>query len=57
MAMDELAKANHSVMKLGGDAITHEATMKQLEEDVAKWKDWASKSSDRVSHLERVGNK
>ena len=36
MAMDELAKANHSVMKLGGDAIAHEATMKQLEEGLGE---------------------
>ena len=57
MAMDELAKANHSVMKLGGDVVTREATMKLLEEDVAKYKEWAAKSTDRVSELERMGNK
>ena len=56
-AMDELAKANHRVMKLGGNAITREARMKLLEEDVAKYKDWAAKSAERVSALEKVGNK
>ena len=57
MVMDELAKANHSVMKLGGDAIAREATIKQLEEDLAKWKEWANKASERVSDLEKAGNK
>ena len=57
MAMDELAKANHSVMKLGGDAVARETTMKVLEEDLAKYKEWAAKSTERVSELERVGNK
>ena len=45
MAMDELAKANHSVMKLGGDAVAREARMKLLEEDVAKYKERATKSA------------
>ena len=57
MAMDELAKANHSIMKLGGDAVAREAIMKVLEEELAKYKEWATKSTDRVSELERVRNK
>ena len=57
MAMDELAKANHSVMKMGGDAVAREARMKLLEEDVAKYKEWATKSAERVSALEKAGNK
>ena len=57
MAMDELAKANHSVMKMGGDAVACEATLKQLEEDLVKWKDWANKATNRVSELEKEGNK
>ena len=57
MAMDELAKANHSVMKMGGDAVAREATMKVLEEDVAKFKEWAAKSAERVSELEKTGSK
>ena len=57
MAMDELAKANHSIMKMGGDAVAREARMKLLEEDVAKFKEWAAKSNDRVSELKKTGNK
>ena len=56
MAMDELAKANHSVMKLGGDAVACETIMKVLEEDLAKYKEWAAKSTEHVSELERVAN-
>ena len=57
MAMDELAKANHSVMKLGGDAVAREARMKLLEEDVAKYKERATKSAERVGALESSKNK
>ena len=49
MAMVELAKANHSVIKMGGDAVAREATMKQLEDDLSKWKEWATKASNWVS--------
>ena len=55
--MDELAKVNHSVMKMRGDAVAREATVKQLEEDLAKWKEWANKATNRVSDLEKEGNK
>ena len=57
IAMGELAKANNSIMKMGGDAIAREATMKKLEEDLVHWKDWATKASERVNDLEKVGSK
>ena len=57
MAMGELAKANNSVMKLGGNAIAREVTMKKLEDDLAYWKNWATKAFERVSELEKAGSK
>ena len=51
--MEELTKANHSVMKLGGEAVAREATMVELEHQLAHWKEWTNKSVERVNNLDR----
>ena len=53
VAMEELTKANHSVMKLGGEAVAREATMVELEHQLAHWKEWTNKSVERVNNLDR----
>ena len=55
--MEELVKADNNIMKMGGNSIAREATMKELEGELSRWKEWATKASEWVSDLEKVGNK
>ena len=39
MAMEELAKANNSIAKLGSDAIAKEATLAEAQQQLEKYKE------------------
>ena len=52
LAIQELAKANNSIAKLGSDAIAREATMAQMQRDLEKFKEAAQKAQEKIVDLQ-----
>ena len=44
LAMQELAKANNSIAKVGSDAITREATLTEVQQKLEKYKESSQKA-------------
>ena len=47
LAMEELAKANNSITKLGSDAIAREATMAQMQRNLEKFQEASQRPKRR----------
>ena len=62
--MEELTKANHNIQKLGGAAITQEATMAEMQQRLECFKESTEKASKKivdlqnkeVGHLKRISH-
>ena len=51
-AMEELAKANNSIAKLGGDAIAREATMAKMQKRLEKFRESSQKAQEKIIELQ-----
>ena len=52
LAMEELAKANNSITKLGSDAIAREATMAQMQRNLEKFQEASQRAQEKIVDLQ-----